>query len=109
MSTYRITYVAAGHSAVDQSIEAIMKVVREEFSNAVYQHGKVYEREDVLCERPIARIKAIAGQGDRVIVTDLKLEAVVRKVYADGDVSLGFSDGDEGIYSQHEITLVMSE
>jgi len=51
---------------------------------------------------------AIARQGDRVFVTELKAEAIVRKVYEDGDVSLVFADGDEGSYSQHEITLAIS-
>jgi len=49
-----------------------------------------------------------AGQGDRVFVTELKTEAVVRKIYEDGDLGLVFADGDEGIYSQHEITLAIS-
>jgi hypothetical protein len=111
MSTYKITYVAGGHAASDDSIAAIMSVVREEFPAAVYRRGKVYEQSDVLCERPIAKIQkcdstAIARQGDRVMVIHLKAEGIVRKVYADGDVSLGFSDGDEGIYSQQEVTTV---
>ena len=50
---------------------------------------------------------AIAGQGDRVFVTELKMEAVVRKVYADGDVSLWFLDGEEGIFSQNEVTVTI--
>ena len=51
---------------------------------------------------------AIARQGDRVFVTVLKAEGIVRKVYEDGDLGLVFADGDEGIYSQHEITLAIS-
>jgi len=57
VSTYRITYVSAGHSASDDSIAAIMSVVREEFPGAVYRRGKVYEQADVLCVTPIAYIE----------------------------------------------------
>jgi len=56
MSSYKITYVAGGHSADGASVEEIMDIVREEFPGAVYRRGKVYERGDV---RPIATIKCV--------------------------------------------------
>jgi len=54
VSVYKVTYVAAGHSASGESIAAIMAIVREEFPSAVHRRGKVYEQGDV---RPIARIQ----------------------------------------------------
>jgi len=108
MSTYRITYVAAGHSASDDSVAAIMAVVREEFPGAYHKDGKVYERGDG--NRPIAYIEdadtAIFQKGDRVWVTELGEEAIVRKVHDDGDMSLEFSNGDEGSYSSQEVTAI---
>jgi hypothetical protein len=60
-TSYRITYVAGGHSADGASVEEIMDIVCEEFPNAVYRRGKVYESNEGFCVTPnfIATIKCV--------------------------------------------------
>jgi hypothetical protein len=41
--------------------------------------------------------------GDRVTVVELGVDATVLKFHADGDLSVRFSDGDEGNYSREEV------
>jgi len=84
--TYKITYVAAGHSASDDSVAAIMAVVREEFPGAYHKDGKVYERGDV---RPIARIQKCVN------TIDERNDAIRARVEeAIGDMPMGL-DEDE--------------
>ena len=88
MSTYKITYVSAGHSAGGESIAELMAVVREEFPGAVYQRGKVYEQSDVLCERPIAKIEKCDTIDERNDAIRARVEEEI------GDMPMGLT-GDE--------------
>jgi hypothetical protein len=86
VSTYKITYVAGGHSASDDSIAKLMAVVREEFPGAVYQHGKVYEQSDVLCVTPIALIEKCDTIDDQNDAIRARVEEEI------GDMPMGLTE-----------------